>query len=366
MNDDLLYQVALTMVPQIGDVYARTLVEHFGDARSIFRASQREMEALEGIGAVRAASIKSFKDFKRAEEELEFISKYSIQPLFITDAGFPHRLLNCYDTPVLLYYKGKANLNDSRIISIVGTRHCSNYGKQICEKLIAELRPHSVIIVSGLAFGIDTTAHKAALQNQMQTIGVLAHGLDRIYPTLNSKMAREMLAEGGLITNFRKGTPPDRQNFPSRNRIAAGMSDCIIVVETAVKGGSIITAELGNSYNRDVFAFPGRVTDSKSSGCNYLIQSNKAALITSADDLLDMMDWKPKTPKSRSIQKQLYPTLSADEKTILDLLANTDAVHIDELCKNSKLSAGTVAQALLLLEMQGIVSSLPGRFYRST
>lgn len=366
MANDLLFQIALTMVPHIGDVNARALIEHFGTAESIFKAPLRELECIEGIGPVRASSLKSFATFKKAEEEIAFISKYNIKPLFITDRAFPQRLLNCYDAPVLLYYKGNADLNQSKIIAVVGTRHASNYGKQICEKLVEDLRGEDILIVSGLAFGIDTAAHKSALKNNIPTLGVLAHGLDRIYPDLNGKMAKEMLLNGGLLTNFRHGTVPDRQNFPSRNRIAAGISDCVIVVETGVKGGSIITAELGNSYSRDVFAFPGRVTDKKSEGCHYLIRSNKAALICNADDLLEYMSWKDEKPKPSVIQKAMITDLTPEEKTIIDILKDREEVHIDSLTFESRMSTSTLAQALLLLEMQGLIRSYPGKRYKIT
>ena len=286
MYPDLLYQIALTLVPNIGDVHAKALINIYGDAQSVFKAKQKDLEKIEGIGTVRANSIKSFVNFDSSEEEIKFIEKYKITPLFITDENYPKRLLNCYDSPALLYYRGNADLNTSKIVSVVGTRDHSDYGKLVCEKLVKELSEENILIVSGLAFGIDTIAHKAALKNDLSTVGVVAHGLDRIYPTQNKALAKQMTEQGGLLTDFISNTDPNKQNFPRRNRIVAGMCDALVVVESSKKGGSLITAELGNGYNKDVFAIPGRSTDPKSEGCNYLIKNNKALLITCADDLL--------------------------------------------------------------------------------
>jgi DNA processing protein len=245
---------------------------------------------IEGIGTIAANSIKHFADFKICEDEINFIEKSKIKPLFITDENYPQRILNCYDSPTLLYYKGNADLNAAKIISIVGTRSNSDYGKNVCDKIIEDLAEQNVLIISGLAFGIDTIAHKASLKNNLKTVGVMAHGLDKVYPAQNKTLAVDMLSQGGILTDFMSGTNPDRQNFPRRNRIVAGICDALIVIESSAKGGSLITAELANSYNKDVFAIPGRVNDSRSEGCNYLIKNNKALLITSADDLLHIMN----------------------------------------------------------------------------
>jgi DNA processing protein len=364
MQNDLLYQIALTLVPNIGDVNSKALVNHFGSAKAIFNAAKKDIEEIDGIGKIRAQSIKNFKDFSRAEEEILFIEKYKITPLFLTEKDYPKRLLNCYDSPPLLYYKGNADLNASKIIAIVGTRNYNEYGKTICEKLIEELVNENILIVSGLAFGIDSIAHKSSLKNNLKTVGVLAHGLDRIYPFQNTALAKQMISCGGLLTEFKSNTIPDKQNFPGRNRIVAGISDAIIVIESGLKGGSLITAELGNGYNKDVFAFPGRVSDSRSEGCNYLIKNNKAALITSADDVLENMGWKETKKPSIKKQRELFIELTADEKIVVDILQLQENIHIDELYFKSKLSSSAVAQALLMLEMQGVVSSLPGKIYK--
>ncbi len=364
MQKELLYQVALTMIPNIGDVRAKALVNYFKDVSAVFHASKKTLESIEGLGTKAVNSILNFKDFSRAEEEISFIEKYKITPLFLTGKNYPQRLLNCYDSPPLLYYKGNADLNCSRIVAIVGTRNHNEYGKNTCEKLIAELINEEVLIVSGLAFGIDSIAHKNALKNNLKTVGVLAHGLDRVYPAQNSSLAKQMISNGGLLTEFKSNTIPDKQNFPGRNRIVAGISDAIIVIESGIKGGSLITAELANGYNKDVFAFPGRADDTKSEGCNFLIKNNKAALITSANDLLENMGWKKNKKPSPKKQRELFIELSPEEKVVVDILQTHEQVQIDELYFKSKLSSSAVAQALLMLEMQGVVSSLPGKIYK--
>jgi len=364
MHNDLLYQVALTLVPNIGDVHAKALVNIYGNAQSVFKAKKKDLDHMEGIGPVRARSIKNFSDFSASEEEIKFMEKYRITPLFITDEQYPKRLLNCYDSPVLLYYRGNANLNMSKIISIVGTRNNADYGKMVCEKMIEELQSENILIVSGLAFGIDTIAHRAALKNNLQTVAVLAHGLDRIYPHQNKTLAKQITMQGGLLTDFISNTNPDKQNFPKRNRIVAGMCDAIVVIESSKKGGSLITAELGNSYNKDVFAVPGRTNDAKSEGCNYLIKNNKAALINSAADLLDMMNWKPLPKTATTKQRQLFIELSPEERILVDILQEQDSIQIDELYFKSGLSSSMVATALLTLEMQNLVLCLPGKLYR--
>ncbi len=363
MTNDLLYQIALTLVPNIGDVHAKALINIYGDAQSVFKARKKELESIEGIGTVRAKSIKDFINFASSENEIKFIEQYKITPLFITDKKYPQRLLNCYDSPSLLYYRGNADLNTSKIISFVGTRNNSEYGKAVCEKLIEELAEQNILVTSGLAFGIDTIAHKAAIKNNLATVGVLAHGLDRIYPTQNKALAKQMTEQGGLLTDFISNTNPDKQNFPKRNRIVAGMCDALVVIESGKKGGSLITAELANGYNKDVFAIPGKTTDTRSEGCNYIIKQNKASLITSAADIIEGMNWAPKE-KARKKQRELFIELTPDEKIISDILQQQESIHIDELYFKSGLSSSSAAQALLMLEMQGVVASLPGKVYR--
>ena len=363
MQSNLFYQIALTLVPNIGDIRAKALIETFGDAESIFKTPKKHLEAIDGIGTIAANSIKSFKDFKVCEDEIKFVEKNKITTLFISDNEYPQRLLNCYDSPTLLYYKGNADLNTNKIISVVGTRNNSHYGKTVCDNLIQELADQNVLVISGLAFGIDSIAHKASLKNNLKTVGVVAHGLDKIYPAQNKSLAKDMLSQGGLLTDFMSGTNPDRQNFPRRNRIVAGICDALIVIESSKKGGSLITAELANSYNKDVFAIPGRVNDLRSEGCNYLIKNNKSLLITCADDLLHIMNWKDE-PKKVKKQRELFIELTPDEKIITDILAQQESIQIDQLYFKSGLSSSAVANALLMLEMQGVVSMLPGKVFK--
>lgn len=363
MNTDLLYQLALTQVPQIGCVQARLLADEFENAEEIFKAKKSWLEKMDGIGSVRAASIKNFTAFKEQEDEIKFMEKYKITPLYLKDAAYPKRLLNCYDPPTLLFYRGNADLNASKVISIIGTRSNTDYGKQITEQIIEELSALQPTIVSGLAYGVDAIAHKQSLKHQLPTIGVLAHGLDKIYPSTHTSLAKEMIANGGgLLTEFRKETKPDRHNFPTRNRIVAGICDATIVIETGIKGGSMITAHLANSYNRDVFAIPGKTTDTKSEGCNYLIQSNKAILIRNGNDIVEQMGWQQQGQKT-SKQKQLFVELNADEKTLYQLLQKNGAMHIDDINLNTTLSSSSIAAALLTMELQGVVLSLPGKMY---
>jgi len=365
MTEDLLYQIALTSVPHIGTVQAKTLAQHFGSAKDIFKAKLSTLESIEGINISGAKNIKSFTDFSKAEEEIKFIEKYNVQPLFITDKNYPQRLLNCYDSPTLLFYKGTANLNTSRIVAVIGTRNNSEYGRSITEKFIEALAAHNVLIISGLAFGIDVIAHKASVKNNVPTVAVVAHGLDHIYPSEHTGLAKDMIQQGGgVLTEYRSNTKPERYNFPSRNRIVAGMSDATVVIETTIKGGSMITAELANGYNKDVFAFPGRASDAKSTGCNHLIKTNKANLLTDADDLLTMLNWTDEKKPRRSAQREIFIELNENERIIVTILNEKETVHIDELNLKSQLSSGTVAATILNLELRNVIVSLPGKLYQ--
>lgn len=364
MHSELLYRLALTLVPHIGDVHAKILVQQFGSATAIFNAKQPLLEKIDGIGEGRAKAIKNFTDFHLAQTELAFLEKYQIRPLFLTDEDYPKRLLNCYDPPTLLFYKGTADLNAPKIIAIVGTRTNTAYGKAFTEKLVEDLAGQNIILISGLAFGIDAIAHKAAIKNGLPTVGVVAHGLDKIYPLQHTALAREMMAAGGgVLTEFFHRSNPDKHNFPLRNRIVAGLSDCTIVVETPMKGGSIITAKLADGYNRDVFAVPGRITDKGSAGCNHLIKYNKAILLTDANELLEIMGWKEKKLPGKK-QRELFIDLSPEEENIYRLLQSKETLHIDEIHSHISCSSSTIAAAILNLELQGIVQSQPGKMYR--
>jgi DNA processing protein len=365
MTNDLLYQLALTQVPQIGCVHAKLLIQQFQTAEAIFKARRAELEKTEGIGSVRARCIKTFNDFAPLEKEIAFIEKYKIKPLFINQPAYPQRLLHCYDSPTMLFYRGNANLNAARIVAIIGTRNNSAYGKHLTQQLVQELAAYDALVVSGLAFGIDAIAHKSALNHHLQTVGVLAHGLDSLYPSEHTSLAKDMIKQGGgLLTEYYSDITAEKHHFPIRNRIVAGMSDAVIVVETGIKGGSMITAELANGYNRDVFAFPGKVTDAKSAGCNALIKNNKAVLLTETQELAEMLGWSAPAPKNIQPQKELFVTLNAEEKTIVDILNEKQPVHIDELNLRCGFSISSIAAAILNLELQNIVQALPGKMYQ--
>ena len=363
MQSDLIYQIALTQVPHVGYVHAKILALHFGSAASVFKASRSLLEKMEGIGAIRAGSIKAFKDFKKAEDEISFIEKYKIRPFFITDKEYPQRLLNCYDPPTMLFYKGNANLNHSKMVGVVGTRGNTEYGKHFTEKFVKDLFPSGALIISGLAFGIDAIAHKAAIKNKLPTVGVLGHGLDTIYPSEHSGLAKDLIKNGGLLTEFRSKTKPDKHNFPSRNRVVAGICDATVLIETSIKGGSMITAELANSYNRDVFAVPGRTNDTKSAGCNYLIKNNKAILLTDAQQFIEIMGWGDTSLHSKKNQKELFIELNDDERVVVNILREKESVPIDELVFKSGCSSSTLAATILNLELKNVIQSLPGKMY---
>lgn len=366
MYSELTYQLSLAQVPFIGYVHAKKLCDVFGSASAIFKAKQADLERIEHIGEIKASSIKRFRDFARAEKEIAFIEKYKIRPLFLTDKEYPQRLLNCFDPPTMLFYKGNASLNASRMVAIVGTRNNTEYGKNFTEKLVKALAEVNVVIVSGLAFGIDSIAHKCSLKYRIPTIGVVGHGLDTIYPKENSGLAKQMIADGGLLTEFRSNTQPDKHNFPSRNRVVAGLCDATIIVESGLKGGSNITANLAWGYNRDVFAVPGRSIDPKSAGCNRLIKENKAILLDEPDQFIETMAWSEPEKKSAVMQKKMFLELTDDEERIIELLRKNQEAALDEINFFSGLSSSAIASALLTLEMQGVVKALPGKRYRLT
>lgn len=364
MTDHLKYKIALTLIPNIGDILAKKLLAYCGSAEQVFKEKRSTLEKIPGIGSVYAQSIINHSIFDRAEAEMRFIQDHHIQPIFYQDAAYPKRLTYCEDSPVMLYFKGNANLNVEKIISIVGTREATDYGKSICDQLIRDLSGYQVLIVSGLAHGIDAYAHRAALDHQLQTVCVLAHGLDKIYPAINRPLANKMLESGGWLSDFISFTKADKENFPSRNRIVAGISDATIVVESKAKGGSLITAEIANSYNRDVFAFPGRVDDPYSAGCNNLIKQHKAALIQSAADVIYLLGWEKSTAITAPVQKQLFVELKPNEELIVMILKEKQQLPIDELCLLCKLPMSVVSSLLLTLEFAGIIKSLPGKVYR--
>jgi DNA processing protein len=365
MSQELLYQIGLTMIDGIGDVNAKNLLAYCGSASEVFKQKKTHLLKIPGIGSYLAGSVvASKKVLDRAEKEIEFLHKYKIRPLFFSDDDYPSRLKFCSDGPILLYYKGEADLNGERIIAIVGTRKPSDYGREKTEEIINDLNAAGALILSGLAYGIDILAHKTALDSNLKTVGVLAHGLDRIYPQTHDKVAKRMIKQGGLLTDFMSGTNPDAVNFPKRNRIVAGLCDALVVIESKRTGGSLITATIANSYNKDVFAFPGRANDILAEGCNGLIKRNRAALIENAADLLYAMGWQEEDqPKNKSKQIPLFLNLSEEEKIIMNLLSSKTTTHMDEICQVTELPISKISALLLQLEFSNLVKSKPGKMF---
>lgn len=364
-QNELLYQIGVTLLEGVGDITAKKLIAYCGGPEAVFKQRKAALMRIPGIAEIMADKILSQDVLQRAEQEVEYVLKHNIKPVFMSDKEFPARLKHCEDSPILIYTKGNIDFNVGKVISIVGTRNVTEYGKEVCEKFIEAMRDLNVLVVSGLAYGVDIHAHRAALKNGLSTIGVLGHGLDKLYPAVHRKTAEEMQDNGGLVTEFMTNTRPDRENFPKRNRIIAGMSDATLVIEAGMPGGALITAELANSYNRDVFAVPGRIDDKYSEGCNWLINRNKAVLTTSVENILYMMNWEQEEcgKTKKPVQKQLFVDLNDEQKLLVDIL-NDGQLSIDNICLKAKMPMSKVAAALLDLEFSGVVASLPGKVFK--
>ena len=366
-NQDLMYQIGITLVKGIGNITAKQIIENLDNVALLFTEKKHVLEKISGLSRRIINEIHSPDVLKRAEKEIRFIEKARIEPLFITDPAYPNRLKECVDAPVMLYFRGNADLNVEKVISIVGTRNATAYGKEITDKLVRDIREvfPETLIVSGLAYGIDIAAHRAALKENIATVGILAHGLDRIYPLVHRSAAAEMINAGGLLTDFISETNPDRQNFVKRNRIVAGMSDCTVVVESAQKGGALITANIADSYNRDIFAFPGKTYDKYSEGCNSLIKNKKAALITSAEDIFREMNWSdsPEPVRTQAIQRVLFPDLNPEEQKIMEILSKAGNMQLNLLAIELDLPVSRLSVILFDLEMNGLVRCKPGGMY---
>ena len=373
MSDELLFQLGITLINGVGDVTAKNLIAYCGSAEAVFKVKKEHLLKIPGIAEITAerlmANVKNKEILKRAEEEIRFIEENNVQPLFFTSENYPQRLKYCHDSPIMLYFKGNTDLNAEKIISVVGTRTPTRYGSKLVEDFISELKDSGILIISGLAYGIDLAAHEASLQNGLDTVGVLAHGLDTLYPSVHYNTAQKMLKQGGLLTDYMSRTNPDKENFPSRNRVVAGMCDAVVVIESKLKGGSLITAEIANSYNKDVFAFPGRVNDDCSGGCNAFIKRNKAVMIEHAADMLYCMGWEEKTTlrlrsgSKGSKQIPLPLNLNEKEQQLVAILKEKENVHVDEICHSIQLSMSEVAGILLQLEFSNVIRSLPGKLY---
>lgn len=364
MNQNRLALLALHAIPGIGDVTLRQLISYAGDAENVFKTPKGKLLKIPGIGRVTAESIRTGNTYKQAEAELKQAEKEDVRILLFTDAAYPSRLKQIPDSPCVLYVKGNVDFENPKTVGIVGTRKATDYGKVCVEDLIVGLKNHHPLIVSGLAYGIDIQAHKQAIVHNIPTIGVMGSGVDIIYPHAHRDTAKKMLNNGGLVTENAFGVKPDAHNFPARNRIIAGLSDALVVVEAAEKGGALITAEISNSYNKDVFAFPGNIGQSYSEGCNNLIKANKAYMITSVKDLEYLMNWDlDEIPKKKSALA--LDTFDHEEQVVLQvLLSNNNQLMIDELSWKSNIGISRLASILLNLEFKGVMSSLPGKVYK--
>jgi DNA processing protein len=367
-ENELLCLLALQRVEGVGDIIAKKLLNQCGTAEEIFKSKNTQLASIDGIGKILLKNIKEKAVFIQAEKELQYIQKNNIKVSFFKEDSYPDRLKHCIDSPILLFSVGNINIKQKRIISIVGTRQVTAYGTAFCKNLIADLAPLEPIIVSGFAYGVDIIAHQAAMENNLQTIGVLAHGLSQIYPKSHKKYMHKMEENGGFITDFWSNTNPDREHFIKRNRIVAGISEATIVIESADKGGSLITATMASDYNRDVFAVPGRVTDKFSQGCNNLIKTQRAHVMTSAADIIYMLDWKLKgnaetTESKKTIQKQLFITLNPDEQLIFDYLEKKGKEQMDVIALQCDLPIFKLSSLLLNMELKGVVRPLPGKLF---
>ena len=369
-HSELAYTIALTNLKGIGSIRARLLLQEFGSAEAVFRADASRLKILRHVGDVIVEQRDNPQLFTRAEEEIRFAESHHIQTLIYGQPGYPSRLMECPDAPCLLYYLGEANLDSPHVVGIVGTRSCSMYGRDQVAKFVQELKQlvPDVIVISGLALGIDVSAHKAALNEDVPTVGVVAHGLDRVYPQEHRQIAKEMLMKhGGMITEYPTHTEPERGNFLARNRIIAGLSDAILVAESKAKGGALVTAAIAADYYREVFAFPGRISDIRSEGCNRLIRQNKAGLITCAEDFVEAMNWGNSAVKPTSIQQSIpfeEDNLSAQARLIVDTLSNMGDLLISQLTEATGLSHSILFEELLNLEMEGKIRSTPGGLYQ--
>ncbi len=363
-EQDLFYLLALQRVEGVGDIMAKKLLTHCGSAEEIFKTKTSQLAAIDGIGTMLLKNIKDKSVFDKANQELHFIRSNDIKVNYFQDEDYPERLKHCIDGPVLLFSSGNIDLKKRKVISIVGTRQITSYGTEFCRKLIEDLAPLDPVIVSGFAYGVDIVAHQLALEFNLQTIGVVAHGLNQIYPKTHKKYVAKVEENGGFMTEFWSSSNPDKENFVRRNRIVAGMAEATIVIESADRGGSLITANLANDYNRDVFAVPGRTTDKYSQGCNNLIKTQKANVLTSAADLIYILNWEIEK-ESKPIQKQLFVSLDEDEQKVYDYLLKTGKELMDIIALHCDFPIYRISGLLLNMELKGVIRPLPGKLFEA-
>jgi DNA processing protein len=364
-DNELLTTLALLRIEGVGDIVAKRLINHLGSAEAVFKAKKSQITSIEGIGEILYNNLKNTSVFGLAEAELKFIKNSGITPLYYLEPDYPERLRHCIDGPVLLFSSGNINLQSRRTISIVGTRQMTSYGADFCRKLIEDLAPLDPVIISGFAYGVDIHAHNIAMEQNLQTIGVVAHGLNQVYPKPHKKYVAKMEENGGFFTEFWSTSNPDKENFVRRNRIVAGLSEATIIIESADKGGSLITANIANDYNRDVFAVPGRVTDKYSMGCNNLIKSQRANLLTDAADLIYMLNWELEDKKTKPVQKQLFVILEPDEQKVYDFLQKNGKELMDIIALECEMPVFRLSSLLLTMELKGVIRPLPGKLFEA-
>jgi DNA processing protein len=366
---ELLHILALLKIEGVGDIVAKKLINHCGSATEVFNTKAQHLKSIDGIGNVLLKNLKDKSAFAKAEQELKYIQAENINVLYYQNQNYPNRLKHCIDGPVLLFASGNIDFENRKMISIVGTRQITSYGIDFCKKLIEDLAVFNPIIVSGFAYGVDIVAHQAAMDNNLQTIGVLAHGLNQIYPKTHKKYVAKMEENGGFLTEFWSNSNPERENFVQRNRIVAGMSEATIVIESAEKGGSLITAMIANDYNRDVFAVPGRISDKFSQGCNNLIKTQRANLLTSAADVVYILNWEleeiASKSNSKSVQKQLFVSLESDEQKIYDYLQQNGKQLLDVIALDCDFPIFKISSILLNMELKGVIRPLPGKLFEA-
>ncbi|RAR49767.1 DNA-processing protein DprA [Flavobacterium lacus] len=362
---ELFYTLALLQVEGVGDIVAKKLIHHCGSAENVFQTKKSKLASIDGIGEVLLKKLANQTIFKLAEQEIKFIESQNIAFSSFLDPEYPERLKQCIDGPTVLFSSGEIDLQSKRIISIVGTRQITSYGIDFCKKLIEDLSPLNPVIVSGFAYGVDIVAHQVAMENNLQTIGVLAHGLNQIYPKIHKKHVSKMEKNGGFFTEFWSSSNPDKENFVRRNRIVAGISEATIVIESAERGGSLITATLANDYNRDVFAVPGRTSDKYSLGCNNLIKTQRAHLLSSAADLIYILNWELETKPTKSVQKQLFVSLEEEEQKVYDYLLKKGKELMDIIALECDFPIYKLSSILLNMEIKGVIRPLPGKLFEA-
>lgn len=364
-NDTLFYDLALSFAKGIGPVNTRKLLNYFGSSKELYKAKNKTLLQIPGVNEKLSQAIRNQANLRKAEKELRYLEKHKITAVRYTDKTYPKRLKNCYDAPFLLFRKGKIDMNTKRILSIVGTRNMTLSAKHFLSKLIEDLKGYDPLIVSGLAYGVDICAHREAIKNDLSTIGVMAHGFDRIYPKAHYDTAAKMLEKGDLFTEFTSGNKPEKANFIKRNRIIAGMSEATLVIESAEKGGSLITADLAFSYHREVFAVPGRPNDIQSTGCNALIKENKAALLCNAKDLAFFLGWEPVASKSKGKKNNRNQSIDNDEMKIYNFLLQSDKMGVEDLAIKSGFEIKKVLSVLLTMELKGLIMCHPGKLFEA-